>query len=49
MVYTALTRAREACWLVGDIEAMRIGATTKPVLRYDNLARRITDLKAREA
>jgi len=41
LTYTAITRAKKACWLVGDLHAIFQAATRKPAFRCDNLAKRL--------
>lgn len=41
LTYTAITRAKRACWLVGDIHAIFQSAIQKPAYRCDNLAKRL--------
>lgn len=41
LIYTALTRAKDTVYVVGDIEGILLGCTTSPISRYDALADRI--------
>lgn len=41
MIYTAITRAKTACWVVGDIEAFKAAAFRNPGYRCENLAERL--------
>lgn len=45
LVYTAITRARRAVWLVGDISGIRAAATRAAPPRHDNLSRRLQDMQ----
>lgn len=42
MIYTAITRARRAVWIIGDPLQLRLGICRATPLRCDNLARRLT-------
>jgi hypothetical protein len=41
LVYTAITRAKRACWIVGDIDEFKTAATTALPGRCENLALRM--------
>lgn len=41
LIYTAITRAKSACWVVGDIEAFKSAALRSPGYRCENLAERL--------
>lgn len=47
-IYTAITRAKCAVWLVGDITTLQNGAASYPPLRYDHLCDRITDIAVKK-
>lgn len=42
LIYTAITRAKRACWVVGDIESFKAGALRSPGFRCENLAERLS-------
>lgn len=42
LAYTAVTRARKAVWVVGDIDSFNTAAVTEPPYRCDNLSQRLT-------
>ena len=41
LIYTALTRAKESVWCIGDLVGLKKAATRAPGYRHDNLHRRI--------
>ena len=41
-IYTIITRAKLALWIIGDIASFTAAATRSPAFRCDNLAQRIT-------
>ncbi len=45
LLYTAVTRARKAVWIVGDLVAFRAAAYIHPIKRIDNLHKRLTNIK----
>lgn len=42
LIYTAITRAKRACWIVGDIEAFKAGAFRSAGYRCENLSERLS-------
>lgn len=44
LIYTALSRARRACWIVSDLGVITSAATQKMAYRCDNLSRRMAHL-----
>lgn len=45
LLYTAITRAKTAIWLVGDISTLNMAATLNQSYRCDNLAQRLINLQ----
>lgn len=43
LVYTAITRAKKYCWLMGNTAVLDIGAQTRPSYRCENLYQRLRD------
>ena len=41
LLYTAITRAKKMCFIIGDIQAFDLQCTVPPPYRVDNLAKRI--------
>lgn len=44
LIYTSITRAKKACWIVGDIEAFKAAAFRSPGFRCENLAERVNKI-----
>lgn len=42
LIYTSITRAKRALWIVGDIDALTKGVTRPSPHRYDNLSLRLS-------